>query len=912
MYYRNYILLLLIIIGSGLKAQDMGFTITGEFSELPFARFVTTFEAQNSRAKFLYDESVTENIFVTASFLGTPAAEALDLIFSGHDIYWYIDDSGYIILTKKYRIRGIGNAQIQDTNYIYSPGSKETAVLAVEDDFQIIEIGRKGGDIAGKVTVSGYIRTIQTGEPVIGAVFLVDEIKFATMTNQYGYYSLTLPHGVYNVQVSCLGMKSINRQINIYSSGTLDIDMVENLIPIGSVTVTADGNFNLRRTHVGLDKLDIKTVKIIPSNMGEADIIKTTLMLPGVQSVGEGASGFNVRGGSADQNLILLYDVPLFNPSHFFGFFSSVNPDVISDLSLYKGGIPAKYGGRISSVLQIVPKDGNKKAISGGGGISPVTTSLILEGPVVKDKTSFLIAGRTTYSNWVLKLLDDFLPGKSRISFYDTNLRVVHEIDSKNNLELSGYLSHDAFRFRNDTVYSYNNRIASIKWRHIFNNRLFAVFSANYSNYNYNISSENDRDFSFDLFHNVSYSELKAQGTYYPNYRHQIDFGIEAGIYRVIPGRLNPIGDSSLVVPTIIPEQRAISPALYINDEIRVGENLYLNAGVRLSSFFAVGPSEVLVYNPHFPKSSSSVTDTVNYGRGQVIRKYLNPELRLSLNFLTGPTSSVKLNYNNTTQYIHQISNTTSVSPTDIWLLSDNHLRPRRGQQIAVGFYSNLFGSKLEFSVEGYYKSISDMIDFKGGATLLLNRNIETDIVNTYGRAHGIELMLKKSKGRMNGWLSYTYSRIIVASDTPFAEEEINSGARFPANYDKPHDFTAIVNYIFSRRFSFSSVYTYSTGRPITYPIAAYNFAGTDVLHYSDRNKYRIPDYSRLDISFTLDGNLKSKKLAHSTFSFSVYNLLGRDNVYSIFFNTEHNIVHGYKLSVFANPIPSVSYSFKF
>jgi hypothetical protein len=912
MIKRISLLAFLLLLTGQLLPQNRMIRITGDFREATFIDFVNYVETGNKDIRFLFDPVSVEDIVFSKNFSDTPLLEALNIILSGSEIYPFIDKSGYIILTSRFRIKGATYGILKDSAFIFNPLDITPPVIAVQDDFQIIEIGSKTGGYQGRVTLSGYIRTVETGEPVIGALLWVDEIKAASMTNQYGYYSITLPQGNYHLQVSCLGMKSLNRQVNIYSSGKLDIDMSENPISLGSVTVTAEDKNSIRRAQVGLEKLDIKTVRLLPSSMGESDIIKTALLLPGVQTIGEGSAGFNVRGGSADQNLILLYDVPLLNPSHFFGFFSSINPDVISDIALYKGGIPAKFGGRISSVLEILPRDGNKKTISGGGGISPITTSLFVEGPIKKDRTSFLIAGRTTYSNWLLKLFDDVQLGKSRISFYDANLRLVHEVNEKNNLEFSGYLSHDDFKFNNDTVYSYNNLIASVKWRHVFSNRLFGVFSANHSGYDYNISSERDKDFSFNLFHKVNYTEFKAQASFYPNNKHQIDFGLEYGIYRVIPGELTPFGDSSLVISTIIERQNGVVPALYINDEIKIGERLNINAGFRVSSFFATGPSEVIDYLPGFPKSRSSIDDTLFYDAGRVVERYLNPEIRLSINYMAGANSSFRLNWNTINQYIHQISNTTSVSPTDIWILTGRYIKPQKGQQLAAGFYSKFFGSRIEFSLEAYHKTIRNMIDFKGGATLLLNRNIETDIVNTFGNANGVEVMIKKSRGRLNGWISYTYSRVLVESVTLFPEEHINSGARFPANYDKPHDVSAVFNYMFSRRFSVSSTYTYSTGRPITYPIALYNFGGNQVLHYSDRNKYRVPDYSRLDISFTLDGNLKSQKLAHSTFNFSVYNLLGRDNVYSIFFKTEYGIVNGYKLSVFARPIPSVSYSFKF
>ena len=388
--------------------------------------------------------------------------------------------------------------------------------------------------------------------------------------------------------------------------------------------------------------------------------------------------------------------------------------------------------------------------------------------------------------------------------------------------------------------------------------------------------------------------------------------GLNIAAYGVIPGELNPVGDSSVVKSTIIDKQRALVPALYISDKIDITDRFTLSAGFRLSSLMAMGPATVYDYLPEFSRSKATITDTTIYRGSRIIKSYLNPELRLSASYRVGALTSFKLNYNSTTQYLHQLTNTATVSPTDIWVLSGYHIGPQKGRQIALGIYTNLFANNIEVSLEGYYKTTDNMIDFKGGAKLLMNETIETDIINTTGRAAGVELMIRKEKGRLNGWISYTYSRTELRSDTKFPNELINSGNWFPANYDKPHDLSVILNYILSRRLSFSCTYVYSTGRPITYPIATYNYGGRDVLHYSERNKYRIPDYSRLDASITISGNLKSKKLAHSTLTISVYNLLGRDNVYSIYFETLNNLVQGYKLSVFARPIPSITYNFKF
>ncbi len=911
MRLKYLIVLLLITLTTQIYSQSRELRVSGNFTGTSFTAFAEDIESKNP-VIFFYRPEWVEGITIDKNFDNALLSNVLSIILHGSDLHFYIDETGYIIISKKFAIKSRLDQQEDTLTYLeldtYSDYNEENE----SEEYQLFRLGSPSGDNTGNASLSGYVKNISTGEPVIGAVIKIDELQRGSMTNQYGYYSITVPKGDYNAQFSCLGMKVLSRQISIYASGNMDVDMKENLIPLGSITVKAEGKNELTRREIGLEKLSVRTIKLLPSSLGEADIIKTALLLPGVQTVGEGSSGFHVRGGSADQNLVLLYDAPVFNSSHFLGFFSSINSEIIKDISLYKGGIPAHYGGRISSILSIIPKDGNKKEIGGSGGISPATSNLMIEGPIIKDKTSFLVAGRSTYSNWMLKLLDETSLKDTRASFYDGNIRLVHEINKNNHINLSSYISHDSFKFNKDTVYSYNNSILSLNWSHVFSNKLFGVFSLNNSRYTYNISSEKDIYNSFELLHNINFTELKSRLTWYPGYSHQVEMGMDIARYSLTPGELRPLNDSSIVIATLIDRQNALLPALFISDEIKLTNMLTLNAGLRLSSFFATGPATVFDYHPDFSKSSSTIIDTSFYSSGQGIKKYFEPELRISLNYLFGAASSLKLNYNSTTQFIHQLSNTAAISPTDIWVLSDAHILPQKGKQVAIGFYTKLINKTIDVSIEGYYKTIDNMIDFKGGAKLLLNENIETDIINTIGRARGVELMIRKDKGRMNGWIGYTYSRTELKSDTPFIKDEVNKGEWFPANYDKPHDLSVVFNYIFSRRFSLSTIYAYSTGRPITYPIASYTYAGNNILHYSDRNKYRVPDYSRLDVSFTISGNLKLNKLAHSTLTFSVYNLLGRDNVYSIYFDKQNDLLQGYKLSVFARPIPSISYNFKF
>ena len=487
---------------------------------------------------------------------------------------------------------------------------------------------------------------------------------------------------------------------------------------------------------------------------------------------------------------------------------------------------------------------------------------------------------------------------------------MTYDFNKNNKIDLSGYTSHDAFRFNSDTTYKYNNNILALKWRHFFSSRLFSSVSVNNSSYDYAVSSQFSKTEAFILAHKINSTGFKADFNWFLG-RNEINFGLDLTRYAINPGSYLPNGDSSVVAAKRIQMQHSWEGALYIDDKFLLTDLLSVNLGLRMSSYFDLGPQTVMIYNPDFSKSTSTITDTVNFKSGKVINKYAGPEFRVSLNYRISDKSSIKINYNRTRQYLHLLSNSTSISPTDTWKLSDYYIKPETGDQVAAGFYE-VFSNSFEASAEVYYKSIQNMIDFKGGTNFIMDDNIEKDVVNVRGKAYGLELVLKRTEGKFRYSIGYTYSRTFIRSISAFSEEMINSGKWFPANFDKPNDLVITFNYIFSRRFSLSSSYTWSTGRPITYPVSTYHIYDDVLIDYSDRNRYRIPDYSRLDLSFTVNGNLRAHRTAHPNWTFSVYNLLGRQNVYSVYFKKEGNIYSGYKLSVFGRAIPSLTLSFDF
>jgi hypothetical protein len=904
------LLLLILLFSNLLNAQDE-VKITWDYKDLSFREFVARAENVSSLRFFFRDEWV--NDLRPGDFPGlTSLTELFDNLFRDKSLFYFIDESGNVVITKNFAVR-VSETPVTGTQNFIAP----TEYYDSQDKQKLsgnifVDIGNPADRYkSGNVTLTGYILNRDTKEPVAGATVLVQKLSVGTISNGYGFYTLTLPRGVHLLQFSFIGMKEKQVNVNLYGSGELDMEMNSMLIPLKETIVSAQKNVIFQRYEVGVEKVNITSFKLLPTSLGESDIIKSVLLIPGVQSVGEGSAGFNVRGGSSDQNLILLYGAPIYNSSHFFGFFSAVNSDIIRDVTLYKGGIPGRYGGRISSVLDITSKDGNRKEFAGNAGISPITAHFMVEGPIKKDTLTYILTGRTTYSNWVFGLIDNASLKNSRASFYDLNGKITYDLNKNNRIDVSSYLSHDSFRFNSDTTYSYDNSIVALRWKHFFNSRFFSFLSVNNSSYSYGVTSSSIPEEGYALSHKVNSTGFKADFNWYQG-RNEMNYGADLTRYSVLPGSYLPTGDSSLVIPKTIQREKALETALYIEDKFVLTDYMSINAGVRFSSFFSFGPKSFFQYDPAYSKSRSTVVDTLNFKSQELIRTYAGPEFRASLNFRTGSRSSFKINYNRTRQYLHLLSNTTSISPTDTWKLSDYYLKPQVGDQYALGFYQMLFNNSIQTSVEVYYKQISNMLDFKGGTNLVMADNIEKDVVNVKGKAYGVEFSVKRDEGRVRWSIGYTYARTFLKSLGKFSDEIINKGEWFPANFDKPNDLVATFNFLFSRRFSFSTNYTWSTGRPITYPVATYYMGDILLVHYSDRNKYRIPDYMRLDLSLKLSGNLKSHKIANPHWIFSVYNLLGRQNVYSIYFKNENKKVNGYKLSVFGRAIPSLSFNFDF
>ncbi len=905
--------------------QDTASLVTISLQDAGIEKLVAELERQTG-FHFYYEAALFDSVAITLSVKAETLKKTLDQAFANTDIYYSIDAAKHVFVTKGQALdlllpqdffaagKASKDKPLPGTRLPGNSNDSDDVVGAEKAimENKLYEIGDKTSPSAAKaVTVAGYIRDAKTGEPVVGVSVYIDNPRIGGSSDQYGYYSLSLPKGRRILNIQSIGMRDTRRQLALYGDGKMNIDLQGTVIALKRVIIAAQKLSNVKGTQMGLQKIDIKTIKQIPVVFGEADILRVVTTLPGVKTVGESSTGLNVRGGAADQNLILFNDATIFNPSHFFGLFSAFNPEVVKDVELYKSSIPARYGGRLSSVLNVNSREGNKKNITGAAGIGLLTSRLDIEGPLIKDKSSFILGGRTTYANWLLNALPAQYKN-SKASFYDINLNISHEFNKKNTVYLTGYLSRDQFNLNSDTAYRYGNKNISVKWKHVFNNSFNSLVTTGYDRYDYNISSERLPLNAYSLGFNINQAYLKGHFTYYLSSKHTVEFGLSSIFYKLHPGNYQPLGKQSLIVADTVPAEQALESALYVSDHYNITNSLSVDAGVRLSVFNSLGPQNINNYAPGQPKTADNILSTSDYGSGHIIKTYAGPEYRLSARYSFTDSFSIKAGYNSQRQYIHSLSNTTAIAPTDIWKLSDPNIKPQYGDQFSFGVYKNLKANTIEASVEVYYKNIRNYLDYKSGAVLVLNHHIETDVIGTKGKAYGVELLIKKLTGKLNGWISYTWSRTLLKQDDPTAGELINKGMYYPSNYDKPHDVTVIANYRLTHRVSVSVNATYSTGRPITLPVGVFYYGGAERTLYADRNAYRIPDYFRTDFSMNIDGNHKIHQKTHNSWTFGVYNLTGRKNPYSVYYVTENGVINGYKLSIFGSAIPYVNYNIRF
>lgn len=769
----------------------------------------------------------------------------------------------------------------------------------------------KAGSGKENLVLSGTVSSEKSGQPIVNGTIYVGELEQGVVTNNDGRYYLELSKGTYTIRFSSLESIEQNFKVTMLSDGILDVALPLKSYQLSEVVVSSERNNNVKGSQMGFERITVKQIKEIPVVMGERDLIKVALLLPGVQSVGEGSSGFNVRGAPVDQNLFYINRVPVYNPSHLFGFFSVFNADAVVEFSLLKGNIPAKYGGRLSSIFDIKALEGKKDKFSMKGGISPITANVLVEGPLEKEKSSYMLSFRSSYSDWILNQTRNITLKSSSAFFGDLMGNFSIQLDPQNEINIFGYYSYDDANIAGLTTNNYQNIGGSILWKRIIRDK--HSFDLSVASTAYNFENQNlEYEYSaykqkFSLRHN----EIKSSFTFRPNQQHAVQLGLDAVLYETHQRDLQPASEKSEIKIQSYEPEKAIEAGLFLSDQWNINDQLEATAGLRLNVYRYLGPKTVYTYIDGLPRELEYINDTSFYANNANIKTNSNLDYRFGLKFLITENLSVKAGYNRLHQYIFMLSNTIAVSPTDTWKLADSHIEPMTGDQISAGIYTNILGGFLEFSLEGYYKKVKNLVEYKDGADLVLAENPEAEIIQGNLDAYGLEFMLRKPWGDLNGWVNYTYSRSEILAVNDARGEQNNFGLSYPANFDKPHTFNLVANYRLSKRLSFSGSVVYATGRPITYPTALYYLNGVEITHYSLRNQYRLPDYFRVDVAMNFEGNLKRKKLIHGSWSFSVYNLTGRKNAYSVFFNNDNGEIKAYRLSVFGVPIFSVTYNFK-
>jgi len=823
------------------------------------------------------------------------------------------------VLQRIEKTTGYSTIKLNSASYIFLPYESPQQNLTYQDYITIgnpLDYGKYTS-----VMVEGQVIDGKTGEPLVGAVVNSEKLNIAVNTDKDGKFSMKLPVGDHELTIQYYGYEANTSKIKIYGKGILKLEMFEKSISLEEVIVRAEMAQNsVMRNQMSIVRIDAKAIKELPVSMGETDIIKSVTLMPGVQSTGEFGTGFNVRGGSADQNLVLIEDLPVFNPSHVFGLISIVNPDDVSNVTLLKAGIPAKYGERASSVLDIKMGGTQSDKFSAKGGIGLINSRLNFKIPLFKKKVIISLGGRSSYSDWLLHKIPDADLQNSSAGFYDLNAMVTISPNSSNRISIYGYTSNDDFQFSNTTKYNYNNFMGGAKWSHVFSSNLSMTAMAGRSRYDLNVEEDINNQFDKSkITTGIIYDCFRWNTSWFMFQNNHIDAGINAIRYNNNPGELKPGSEESNILPKKMQNEKAMELSAYITDNFDVTDKINVEAGVRYTEYLLLGPYNAHLYTSGKPRLTDNLEEVQSYKKDAIVYSHNGIEPRLSVIYKLNTESSLKASYSKNHQYLNLVSNTSVMAPMDVWKLSDINISPLICNQIAIGYYRNYTQKLLEASVEVYFKQLKNVIEYKDGAKLLLNESFETDIVPAKGYNYGIEFFLKKNSGRLTGWASYTFSKSYRQTISSFKEEQILNNNAFNSNFDKPHNLVVLTNYHISKRWRFSATFVYNTGRPVTLPEMKYYYQGTQLIYYSDRNKYRLPDYHRLDVSITLDESIKIKKKWKGSWTLSIVNLYSRKNAFSTFYQKEiPNMANNYqtfslnKLYIIGKPLPTLTYNFNF
>jgi hypothetical protein len=897
--FRRVFIFLFLINGFFAFSQEQGeILLNGNYNDQPLQVFFDTLESHHN-LRFFYKSEWIEPYRINKTFRNTPLIQALNNIFLQSNLtFLFYQDNGVVIYPE---VKG-QMTRMDEISQLLIIGNP-------------LNLGRYR-----RATLKGKVVDGQSGEPLVGAIIFETKGRTGTSTGAGGEFALELPTGDHQMQFSYVGLQSSVYRIRLIEDGYEEFELFEESHAIGEVTVVGK-NADLPRSQLGMVQMTSVAIKRLPALMGEADVMRGITLLPGVQTVGELSSGFNVRGGNTDQNLILINGSPVFNSSHLFGFLSLINPDMVENVRLFKGGMPVRLGERVSSVMEVGFRDGNENQLRYAGGIGLINSRLTLDGPLSKNKkTTFIAGGRSSYANWILKEIPVLDLARGVTHFYDGSAKVSWKFDRHNRMSITGYTSNDEFSTGTESVTQYGSMLGNFSGSVRLYEKLYSDVEVAHSRYDYRLTDYANRNpqESYYLDNNLSYSSANLHFRWHPHPSHNSNGGFKAILYDVNPGKITPVADVTNIESREIAKEKAVEFAAYAGNEIEFSSSFSLSAGLRFSWFGNIGAPEVYIYNLSEPVSPSNVTDTLFFHPNEVSKSYAGLEPRVSMRYdLSGIV--LKASYQRVHQYLFQLSNNAVASPAETWKPAGYHMKPLISDQVAVGIENSSWMKGVDLTVEMYYKYLQNLVEYKNGARLIMNEHIETALIPAKGFSAGIELSAVKNIGRLTGMASYVFSRTFQKTISPFAEENFRKGSYYPSLYDKPHDFSAVATYEISRRWRFTANFVYISGRPVTLPEIKFPYAGEILVWYSDRNKYRMPSYHRLDASVTFDENLRKKRMWKGSWTLSVYNAYGRENPYSVYyrksepgFSENYRKYSLYKLSVIGIPIPSLTYNFKF
>jgi len=915
------LLLPFLLISLSVLSQVDDERISISLSNESFSSFVTQLESQSKLRLYYNPEWFDGRSF---SFQGDSvmAEDALYEILKGTGLHFNrVGNSRLIILPERRLNMNLPVMTSATGRYLDLEEGQE--YMGVKDDqyltgtrpeqiTSIIEVGERGATPArGVARIKGKIINIENGEPVLGATMVDLGSGKGSVSDQNGNVIMALTPGQHAIRFSFIGMESVDVTMEVFSDGDFRVEMRPAVIALDEVQIMGEQYREINTTDVGVERFSMNSLKQVPVFMGERDVIKISKLLPGITSAGEASVGVNVRGGNVDQNIFYVNRVPVYNTSHLFGFFSAFNSDIIRDFSIYKGHVPVNYGGRLSSVFDIITRKGNNKSFTAHAGISPVSAHATVEGPIKTGNSSYMLSGRSSYSDWILNRMEDPLIRDSDAFFYDFAGSLNFQPSAKNSFNVFYYQSYDKFRYSNLSDYEYANRGASVSWENHISPALTSKVTGTSSVYRFKNTDQSEISRAYSHEYNLNHNELVAEFEWVPSLNHKIEFGSSLIYYRLDRGEVIPFGAASIRNQVDLGKEQAMEGGIFISDNLTLTPWLSIYAGFRYSFYSMLGPQDVMLYEEGKPKTESTIVDSVSYGSFEPLNFHSGPEIRTAVNLKAGPNTSFKLSFNQMRQYLFMLSNTVTISPTDQWKLSDYHIKPQKSYQATGGFYHIFPKIGLSSSVELYYKYSTDIVEYKDGADFITSPLTETVVLQGEQNAYGAEFMLQKISGRLDGWISYTLSRSEMLVDGGNDFESINNGNPYPSNFDRPHVLNVVANYSINRRFSVGSNLVYMSGRPVTYPTSLYYINNVAYIDYYARNQFRIPDYFRIDLSLNIEGNLKADKFMHSTWSLNVYNLLGRKNPQSIYFVPQEYFIKGYSFSVIGVPIFTVSWNVK-